>query len=517
MQTTGFRTFVYSFCISLLVIFTANRAYWHVYSSNKEPLKIPSKNITLFLRGEKFNPSKSSAPVKKITLNLLPEIKKEDVVQKVVYEPKEEIILADNTDTNDNFVFEFDLDNRAENADEKFPAKIDLTETGKTELLKEVLDFEHLKNKSEQSEDNPKSQGIRLAAIPIEKGSANVSEEITKTLKTAKHEPQHLFPLEKGDVSFNKKNEIRTETSKDSNKVALADKNIPIISMEQPFSKTRINDNKNSKTSWENMKDKQPDAENPWVVAKGAAKPKNEMVMMQEYYKKEEQEINKALNPEKKRNGEVKFAAGTVKNLLIPIPEEILNEDDLTPQLSYSPKEETKKDISSVQASVKEESKDKNNILSSLNNIFSTKLPQTERQTKKTKEISDKQPKKNLNKRIGKIMPTEMRLSFQPNRAEISGQTLRWIQAFATKAANDQNTAIEIRIDGTSSMKLQQKRLNLLHNILTNKGVEYSKINTVFTNREPNSFIIRTITLSSFNQGNTVKTNNLNQSYYLQW
>ncbi|MFR1032620.1 MAG: hypothetical protein ACLSFR_00175 [Alphaproteobacteria bacterium] len=115
-------------------------------------------------------------------------------------------------------------------------------------------------------------------------------------------------------------------------------------------------------------------------------------------------------------------------------------------------------------------------------------------------------------------MPTEMRLSFQPNRAEISGQTLRWIQAFAGKAADDPAMSIEIRIDGTSGMELQQKRLNLLHNILTNKGVEYSKINTVFTNREPNSFIIRTITRNNINTETTKgRMNKPRESYYLQW
>ena len=113
-------------------------------------------------------------------------------------------------------------------------------------------------------------------------------------------------------------------------------------------------------------------------------------------------------------------------------------------------------------------------------------------------------------------MPTEMRLSFQPNRAEISGQTLRWIQAFAARAAEDNTMTIEIRIDGTSGMELQQKRLNLLHNILTNKGVEYSKINTVFTSREPNSFIIRTVT-RNFDRRGLNKNNTQTAGRYLQW
>ena len=92
-----------------------------------------------------------------------------------------------------------------------------------------------------------------------------------------------------------------------------------------------------------------------------------------------------------------------------------------------------------------------------------------------------------------KILPTEIRLSFQTNRAEISGKTLNWIQAFAKKTMENDYTILEIRIDGTSSYNLQQKRLNLLYNILTNLGLDYEKVNTVFTNREPNSFVLRTV------------------------
>jgi hypothetical protein len=53
--------------------------------------------------------------------------------------------------------------------------------------------------------------------------------------------------------------------------------------------------------------------------------------------------------------------------------------------------------------------------------------------------------------------------------------------------------AIEIRIDRSASYELQQKRLKLLYKILANNGVEYQKINIIFTDREPNSFIIRNV------------------------
>ena len=91
------------------------------------------------------------------------------------------------------------------------------------------------------------------------------------------------------------------------------------------------------------------------------------------------------------------------------------------------------------------------------------------------------------------IMPAELKLSFQPNRAEISGHTLRWIHAFADNARDNSDIYIEIRIDGTNSFALQQKRLNLLSSIFANRGVDFRKVNIIFTAREPNSFIIRNI------------------------
>ena len=84
------------------------------------------------------------------------------------------------------------------------------------------------------------------------------------------------------------------------------------------------------------------------------------------------------------------------------------------------------------------------------------------------------------------ISPTELKLSFQANRAEISGQTLEWIKAFSENVVNYDDVAIEIRLDRSASYELQQKRLKLLYKILANNGVEYRKINIIFTDREPN-------------------------------
>ena len=73
MQKTGLKTFVYSFALSLFAIFTANGIYWHTRPSASQEVKIPSKNIMLFLRGNRDTPSTRPAPVKKIALTVLPE------------------------------------------------------------------------------------------------------------------------------------------------------------------------------------------------------------------------------------------------------------------------------------------------------------------------------------------------------------------------------------------------------------------------------------------------------------
>ena len=91
-----------------------------------------------------------------------------------------------------------------------------------------------------------------------------------------------------------------------------------------------------------------------------------------------------------------------------------------------------------------------------------------------------------------KIIPSELKLSFQPDRAEISGQTLRWLKAFSEKS-KEKNNYLQIRLDATAPIELQRKRLNLLYTIFMNNGVDFKKVDTVFSLTEPNTFIIRTI------------------------
>lgn len=572
MQKTGLKTFVYSFALSLSAIFTANGIYWHTRPSASQEVKIPSKNIMLFLRGNRDTPSTRPAPVKKIALTVLPEPRQQETPPapsslQVVYQPEAEVIMADN----DIIDFPLEIDhNIPDNAIRETEVRTKLVQNfdevihNPTPRAAEKIIPRHSADKSEKAyqeapvKSAPQESPVLTAELAVPAVLTAEDDKTGDTLRMAaaeSPEPEAIFPLEKTVDPLAQNAGAKVLRNAEANRVALAGSNVPIKSMTSEKSAQHQEPIANKSKSWEQMPRRDALADNgedsPWVVAKGAVAPHNAMVAKEKYYQKDEAAIQKALNrePLDTTNADLQLASGTVQNLLIPIPEEILNDENLTPQLVSSDKpDDIKKEIE-VERKLKEEvrpekplivkkeeksepqpiepakhqtpqEQKKGNILSSLSSIFSSSsnVKESKQNTDDDDFISSIKKKFKGSRSRGKIMPTEMRLSFQPNRAEISGQTLRWIQAFAGKAADDPAMSIEIRIDGTSGMELQQKRLNLLHNILTNKGVEYSKINTVFTNREPNSFIIRTITRNNINTETTKgRMNKPRESYYLQW
>lgn len=572
MQKTGLKTFVYSFALSLSAIFTANGIYWHTRPSASQEVKIPSKNIMLFLRGNRDTPSTRPAPVKKIALTVLPEPRQQETPPapsslQVVYQPEAEVIMADN----DIIDFPLEIDhNIPDNAIRETEVRTKLVQNFDEVIhnppprAAEKIIPRHSADKSEKAyqeapvKSAPQESPVLTAELAVPAVLTAEDDKTGDTLRMAaaeSSEPEAIFPLEKTVDPLAQNAGAKVLRNAEANRVALAGSNVPIKSMTSEKSAQHQEPIANKSKSWEQMPRRDALADNgedsPWVVAKGAVAPHNAMVAKEKYYQKDEAAIQKALNrePLDTTTADLQLASGTVQNLLIPIPEEILNDENLTPQLVSSDKpDDIKKEIE-VERKLKEEvrpekplivkkeeksepqpiepvkhqtpqEQKKGNILSSLSSIFSSSsnVKESKQNTDDDDFISSIKKKFKGSRSRGKIMPTEMRLSFQPNRAEISGQTLRWIQAFAGKAADDPAMSIEIRIDGTSGMELQQKRLNLLHNILTNKGVEYSKINTVFTNREPNSFIIRTITRNNINTETTKgRMNKPRESYYLQW
>ena len=254
---------------------------------------------------------------------------------------------------------------------------------------------------------------------------------------------------------------------------------------------------------WQTMSEKHQD-ENPWLVARGSKFVKNKQVLKEKFAS----ETSQILALEKNKISDKSAKVAVQDNLLIPIPQELLDEDNLVPDLGNNKEKET-----IVKKEEKVEKKEKNkSFLDNITSVFS----------KENREKAIKNLKAKGNKLLSKqeeikapILPTEIRLSFQPNRAEISGPTLRWIQAFAKKVVEDESVGLEIRIDGSRSFELQQKRLNLLYNILTANQVPYQKINTLFVEREPNSFVVRTVKILKADQQQ--KEDDNWKKYYQKW
>ncbi len=236
-------------------------------------------------------------------------------------------------------------------------------------------------------------------------------------------------------------------------------------------------------------------------------------------------------------SSETKLAYKMIQNLIIPLPDDIANDANIIPQLSSEPNKKSSASAKKTEETSKELNKEQKE--SGLFKNISSWFSKNENADKKDNEIQNpKLSNKNKKKKKGfslfndngdtfdenisysesdmvEIIPAELKLSFQPNRAEISGHTLRWIHAFADNARDNSNIYIEIRIDGTTSFALQQKRVNLLSSIFANRGVDFRKVNVIFTSREPNSFIIRNI---KFNNSEDVVINSEeNSRQYQHW
>ena len=218
-----------------------------------------------------------------------------------------------------------------------------------------------------------------------------------------------------------------------------------------------------------------------------------------------------------------KVAEKIKQSILFPIPDEILNDENLTPTfIKKKGTQPNKAKQTQKQAKTESNSKTKNNEETSiLTNITSwlkdtkkeepvkkaptyssTEKPTSKQQTQTNNKKQEKdnfvtfyQTLQNTTEEYEKkkITPSELKLSFRPDRAEISGQTLRWIKAFSEKA-KESNTFLQVKIDANAPIELQKKRLNLLYSIFMNNGVDLDKIDTIFSLTEANTFIIRILT-----------------------
>ncbi len=394
-----------------------------------------------------------------------------------------------------------------------------------------------------QKEDNlpakPLPPTFKVARAKTNPDNQLKIAERQETPAVAAHEPKNLLiPLETDDNTPLKEN-AKIATALENNKLAMLNAKASIHSMEQKIAANDTSgDIDTSDEEWQTMAERNGEPVNAWVAARGAGHIANSKIKDEQYYKSADKKIlKKVLSDETKpqtAKSDVQLASETVDNLLIPIPEDILNDPNLTPQLVSSPQgKELEEKITEQEnqaygttaskkkkvndTTKKEVQSEDKGLLQSITSIFKKDTGNEQANDEGDSDsFFDRLTKKaQKSEYSGKILPTEIRLAFQPNRAEISGVTLKWLQAFANKINEDKNAGLEIRIDGSSSYELQQKRLNLLNNILASNGVDFSKVNTIFTTREPNSFIIRTVRINNSNE--SMEENNDWQDYYKVW
>lgn len=277
--------------------------------------------------------------------------------------------------------------------------------------------------------------------------------------------------------------------------------------------------------------------DSPWVVAKGNKQIKNKKLL--EEYTQTSDILNIKSSTSDTFNDDdavsYKVAERIKQSIIFPIPDEILNDSNITPTfIKRSPKTTEKKQEKPTSSTSAKKSDNKqittnnattnkkdDSILNNLSSWFNSDKKDTEQKKEKTNKApsyssNNKKSSQTTNKNTTKkhnedfvsfyktlqettreheqdnAVPQELKLSFQPERAEISGQTLNWIKAFSQKA-NKSNTSLQIILDSNTQADLQRRRLSLLYTIFMNNKVEAQKVEAALSTIGADNFIIRII------------------------
>ncbi len=379
---------------------------------------------------------------------------------------------------------------------------------------------------SKSSVITPNSDEVKLADLSFSQEEGSSSDIV--------YSPVNIEGLEDDEIlNINIDNNIPIDTETDNNASFAAevsysndtDNKVALLPTDTSLTSTEAFDN------------------NPWVIAQGSKHIKNKKLL--EKYSDEAPKItlNNLTESSDEDNLSYKVAEKIKQSIIFPIPDEILNDENLTPTFISSKKKTLEKKDDTTKQKTKKATTASNHDDKQLK-LISKELPQKKAQQETSKGLLDNisswfsspseekkevsRPVKNnpaplyssqtdskakdtsntandalisfyetiqetqKEQTINKIIPSELKLSFQPDRAEISGQTLRWLKAFSEKS-KEKNNYIQIRLDATAPIELQRKRLNLLYTIFMNNGVDFKKVDTVFSLTEPNTFIIRNI------------------------
>lgn len=95
---------------------------------------------------------------------------------------------------------------------------------------------------------------------------------------------------------------------------------------------------------------------------------------------------------------------------------------------------------------------------------------------------------------ILRAIPKEMKISFLPNVADLSDQAYKWIKVFAFNPKHSGESAVEIRMSG-NDIDLQSRRFALIKGVLLSSGVSPRQVRFVFTDRDPDTIVLRSIKL----------------------
>ena len=538
MPNFGWKCFIGSFLFSLAAVFASTKVYLLLPIEHQNPVEKPAfedietKNIDLFADNEeanpiveKFNEINNNQAQMAALQDISSTTEKQKNVQADISATDEEAKPLELSSLSSDVLYAPDEDtSEVSVSDTDNSANDDITETPEVSENQETDSMNSTSSEHAISVENPEDEDLQIA-------DAAEAKPFTIPL-------MHNFQVAAQKV------EISNEAA--NSQVALASNNVLIqnIGTENKIASASGEPSNLVSDTTENDSD-------PWEVAAvgNSHITKNKI----DSFTNDENKTMEALDQDKiaeaKSPNEKQVAYKMVKNILIPIPEDIANDENLTPQLSYS--EENKKLSEKLQkegilnppAPTKEETKNKeetpttpvplaNNqsenkpsepsLTDSIAAWFSSSSASDNNSAnnKKDKDKKEENSGSAFSKLLGlgakkdsNIAPSELKLAFQPNRAEISGQTLDWIKAFSLNAVNNENVFVEIRIDGSSSFELQQKRLNLLYSILVNNGVDYNKINIIFTDREPNSFIIRNVRYASEEDANKARKKAYNPWY----
>jgi len=533
MQKNNVKSFVCSFLFSILAVFAAQKMFLHSAEIEKEPKQtIKPQKISLFSESKAFvnNEDMLLKPTPKVDVSQIADLTA----------PKEEIKLAQAPvlQSSDEEKLPQKEKEPSVETDISFASEITLSAQERREIAENDKHLQSGVVYADISDTFEKPDNATTALteeeIPLLENTTvlhnkiNIISSSSNASKIAMVEPQTLInAIQEPDILQEEKNLAEADIKKSELGEMFEISNSSTNMDETAWDvATAATDNEKSGSA--------PTAtfeeDSPWVMAKGNKYAKNQAAVEAFSQKdektnispqEEQQDQTTVLKEEpvveqtfiepllKEKSADKRLAYQMIQNILIPIPDDILNDGDLTPNLSDdSPNtNQSTKKKKAPKSDLNEDEKQSGLFRS----ISSWLGKNKDTDLKNSKDIKNKDSKKStidtvkgkINSALGSvedyqktgtnIMPAELRLSFQPNRAEISGQTLRWIYAFADNARDNDDVYIEVRIDGTSSYTLQQKRLNLLSSIFSSRGVDYRKINAIFTSREPNSFIIRNI------------------------